>query len=360
MKRIPVFLLALLGLLLPAALLADTIVEEIVARVNNEVITRSDYQKGRDSLLNELRQQFGSDADKEFKARQKDLLRDLIDQQLLLDKGKELGITADTELIKKLDEIRKQNNLGSMEDLEKAAEQQGVNFEDFKQQIRNNIITQQVIGQEVGRKILVSKEEEQKYYEEHKQEMARPERIQLSEIMVAVPQDAAPEQIAAAETKADNLLKEIRGGADFAAVAKRSSEGPSAPQGGDLGFFKRGTLAKELEDRTFGMKAGEVSDVIRTKQGFVILKVTQHEEAGVPSFKDAEPRIQDALYYQKMQPALRAYLTKLREEAFIDIKQGYTDTGASPNQTKPVITATASEQADQAAAKKKKKKFGIF
>ncbi len=360
MKKIPVYLLAALALVLPAALLADTIVEEIVARVNNEVITRSDYQKGRESLLNEVRQQSGANADQEFKARQKDLLRDLIDQQLLLDKGKELGITADTELIKRLDELRKQNNLASMEDLEKAAEQQGVNFEDFKQQIRNNIITQQVIGQEVGRKIQVSKEEEQKYYDEHKQEMARPERIQLSEIMVSVPQDATPEQIAAAQTKADNVLKEIRGGADFAEVAKRSSEGPSAAQGGELGFFKRGTLAKELEDQTFAMKAGEVSDVIRTKQGFVILKVTQHEEAGVPSFKEAEPRVQDALYYQKMQPALRAYLTKLREEAFIDIKQGYVDTGASPNQTKPVITATASEQADQAAAKKKKKKFLIF
>ncbi|HVP42677.1 MAG TPA: peptidylprolyl isomerase [Terriglobales bacterium] len=357
MKRVPVLLLAL-GLLLPAALLADTIIEEIVARVNSEVITRSDYQKGREQLMNDLRQQYGADAEKEFKARQKDLLRDLIDQQLLLDKGKELGISADTELIKKLDEIRKQNNMASMEDLEKAAEQQGVNFEDFKQQIRNSIITQQVIGQEVGRKILVTKEETQKFYEEHKQEMARPEQIRLSEIMVAIPKDATPEQIAAAESKANTLVNQIRGGADFAEVAKRSSEGPSASQGGELGVFRRGTLAKELEDRTFAMKAGEVSDAIRTKQGFVILKVTQHDEAGTPSFKEAEPRVMDALYYQKMQPALRTYLTKLREEAFIDIKQGYTDTGASPNQTKPVITATAAEQAEQ--AKKKKKKFLIF
>ena len=348
------------GLLLPPALLADTIVEEIIARINSDVITRNDFQKGREQMLNDLRQQYGSDADKEFQGREKDLLRDLIDQKLLLDKGKELGITADTELIKKLDELRKQNNLATMEDLQKAAEQQGVNFEDFKQQIRDNLITQQVIAQEVGRKLLISREEGQKYYDEHKDEMVRPEQVHLAEILIAVPKDATPEQLTEAETKANALLKEIRGGAKFEDVAKRSSEGPTAQDGGDLGFFKRGALAKELEDRTFAMKAGEMTDPIRTKQGFVILKVVHHDEAGIPPFKEAENKISDILYYQKLQPALRAYLTKLREDAFIDIKAGYVDTGASPNQTKPVFTASAADQPEQGGKKKKKKKMLIF
>ncbi len=105
------------------------------------------------------------------------------------------------------------------------------------------------------------------------------------------------------------------------------------------------------------MKAGEITEPIRTKQGFVILKVTEHQQAGIPTMKQMEPRIQDALYYQKLQPALRAYLKKLREEAFIDVRQGYVDTGASPNQTKPVETP-----GKEAGAKnlKKKKKLGIF
>ncbi len=358
MKR-ALILLPILFLLLPTALPADTIVEEIVARVNSEVITRSDYQRGREQLMNDVRQEFGADAEQQFKKREKDVLRDLIDQQLLLDKGKELGITADTELVKRLDEIRKQNNMGSMEDMEKAAAAQGVNFEDFKQQLRNNLITQQVIGQEVGRKIRITPDEGKQYYEEHRKDLEQPEQIRLSEILVAVDKDATPEQLAAAEAKAGDLLKQIRGGAKFEEVAIRSSQGPTAAQGGDLGHFKRGMLAKELEEKTFAMKAGEVSDVIRTKQGFVILEVTEHDNAGIPSLKEAEPRIADALYYKKLQPALRAYLTKLREEAFIDIKQGYVDTGASPNQTQPIVTASATEQAEQ-QAKKKKKKFLIF
>ena len=137
------------------------------------------------------------------------------------------------------------------------------------------------------------------------------------------------------------LLKQIQDGADFEDVAKKYSDGPSAADGGALGIFKRGQLAKELEDKTFAMKAGDITDVIRTKQGYVILKVVDHQQAGIPRFKDALPKIQDALYYEKLQPALRAYLTKLREDAYIKVAQGYVDSGASPNQTEPVETTSA-------------------
>jgi peptidyl-prolyl cis-trans isomerase SurA len=106
------------------------------------------------------------------------------------------------------------------------------------------------------------------------------------------------------------------------------------------------------------MKAGQVSDVIQTKQGFVILKVNEHQEAGIPPLKTVEPKIQDALYYEKLQPALRTYLTKLREEAFIDIKPGYVDSGASPNQTKPVETSAVKE--NKAKKLRKKKKLGFL
>ena len=104
------------------------------------------------------------------------------------------------------------------------------------------------------------------------------------------------------------------------------------------------------------MKPGEVSDVIRTKQGFILLKVSEHQLAGIPSLKEIEPRVMEAIYMKKLEPALRVYLTKLREEAYIDLKPGYVDTGASPNQTKPVVTTASAEE----PKKKKKKKMGIF
>jgi peptidyl-prolyl cis-trans isomerase SurA len=374
------------------ALATGQVVEEIIARVNSQIITRSEFLRSKDQLKDDVKQQDAANADKLYAEREKDVLRDLIDQQLLLEKGKDVGITGDTELIKQLDQMRKDMKLESMEELEKAATSQGISYEDFKQNMRNKIVTSKVIGEEVGSHLNIPKDELQKFYDEHKNELEQPESIRLSEILVAPQkpaavkpapdkpadsaaadsgaaadnskdQDAAQQAeaaaLAAAEAKANDLLKQIRAGAGFEDVAKKNSEGPSAAQGGDLGVFKRGTLAKEIEDKAFAMKTGEVTDVMRTKQGFIILKVTDHQMAGIPPLKDVEPKIQDALYYQKLQPALRAYLTKLREDAYIDIKEGYVDSGASPNQTKPIETASAKEANTKKLKKKKKKLLGV-
>jgi len=369
----------------------QVVVEEIIARVNNQIITRSEFQRSKDQLRDEVKQQDPNNSDKVYGEREKDVLRDLIDQQLLLEKGKDLGISGDTEVIKRLDQMRKEMKLESLEDLEKEATKQGVSWEDFKQNLRNQIITQNVIREDVGSHLSISKEEEQAFYDQHKDEMEQPESIRLSEILVAPKAVAPPAKppatteanapasdasaqpaadeatrqtaeaaaLAAAEAKANDLLKQIRDGASFEDIAKKYSDGPSAAEGGTLGSFKRGQLAKELEDKTFAMKTGEVTDVIRTRQGYVILKVDDHQMAGIPPMKDVLPRIQDALYYQKLQPALRTYLTKLREDNYIDIKPGYEDSGASANQTKPVETASAKE-ADAKKLKKKKKKLGIL
>jgi peptidyl-prolyl cis-trans isomerase SurA len=348
---------------LPPALFADTVVEEIIARINNQIVTRTEYVRSRDQLKQEAQQQDPSNVDKIVAERDKDVLRDLIDQQLLLEKGKDLGITGDTEVIKRLDEMRKEMNLGSMEELEKAAQSQGVSYEDFKQNLKNQIITQQVISKEVGSRMSISKEEMQQFYDEHKSQLEQPEQIRLSELLVSTEKkdkDSVPDeaQLAAAQAKASDLLDKIRKGAAFDEIAKKNSDGPTAAQGGDLGYFKRGTLAKELEEKTFAMKPGDVSDVIRTKQGFVILKVAEHQSAGIPPLSQIESKVQDALYMHKLQPALRAYLQKLREDAYIFIKPGYVDTGASPNQTAPI--ETTAKDAGAKELKKKKKKLGII
>lgn len=381
-------LFTLAALTFVPALASAQVVEEIIARVNDQIITKSELARSKDQLRDEAKQQDANNADKVFADKEKDVLRDLIDQQLLLEKGKDLGISADTDLIKQLDQMRKSMNLESMEALEKEAEKQGISWEDFQQTQRNQIITRKVIGQEVGGHLALSKEEEEQFYEQHKNEMEQPESIRLSEILItakapaatapnpaelkgpgtasSTPLDEAAKQApdaaaqAAAEAKANDLLTQIHGGANFEDIAKKYSDGPSAADGGALGVFKRGQLAKQLEDTTFGMKVGEVTNVIQTKQGYVILKVLEHQQAGIPAFKDALPKIEDALYYEKLQPALRVYLTKLREDAYIDIKPGYVDTGASPNQTKPVETAAAKESDAKKLSKKKHKKLGFL
>ncbi len=372
--RLPLLFAVGYALLFPSLSPADSVVEEIIARVNNEIITRTEYIRSRDQLKQEVQQQDPANADRAFAEKQRDVLRDLIDQQLLLQKAKDLGITGDTELIKRLDEMRKQMNLSSMEELEKAAEAQGASYEDFKQNLRNQIVTQHVIGEEVGKHLAMDKDEVKRFYDQHRADMERPEEVRLSEILIApkppakpaAAPDAKPEPpseaeieaaLAAAQAQAQDLLDQIRKGAKFDDLARKYSDGPSAKDGGDLSYFKRGTMPKELDEKVFALKAGEVTEVIRTKQGYVILQAVEHQMAGIPPLKEVESRIQDELYMQKLQPALRVYLTTLREEAYIDIKNGYIDSGASAKQTKPVET-TAKE--DKAKKLKKKKKLGVF
>jgi peptidyl-prolyl cis-trans isomerase SurA len=317
--------------------LYGTPVEQIIARVNDRVISNSDLERAQQQLAQQDSQQNLSP--EEIEEQQKNLLRDLIDRQLLLSKGKELGITGDTELIKALDEIRKQNHLDSMEDLEKAVQQQGTSYEDFKANIRDNIIAQNVVRDEVGSKLHASHAQMEQYYEAHKDNFAQQESVRLSEILIPTAADASDAQLAAAAAQAKSIEAKLKSGADFAQLAKQDSSGSTAQQGGDLGEFHRGTLAKMLEDQTFNLPVGGYTQPIRTRQGYVILKVTQHVPGGIPPLQQVEPQVEQAVYMEQMEPALRKYLTRLREEAYIDIRPGYVDTGASPNETKPIYSA---------------------
>jgi len=344
----------------------QTLVEAIVVRINNSIISLSDLKRSEEQLAAETSKP-DPNLPPEAQPKQQDLLRDLIDSKLLSQKADELGISADTDLIKRLDDLRKQMHAESMEDLEKAAQAQGVSFEEFKQNMKESILTQKVIQQEVGAHISVTQQEIQDYYNQHKSEMERPEQVRLSEILISTqpppakpgqPEPSSDQLVVQAKAKVDAIYAQLQKGAKFDAVAQKESAGPTAGQGGDLEYFKRGTLSKQLEDQVFALKAGQYTEPIRTNQGWVILKVTEHTSEGIPPLKEVEPQIQERLYMTKMQPALRAYLTKLRENAYIDIMPGYTDTGASPNETKPVYTTAAS--AADVQKQKKKKKYVLF
>ncbi len=363
MKKFLLSLIAICSLAFPIFAQQDTVVEEIVARVNNSIITRADLrrnqeQTGRDSKQLNLSQEQRDE-------REANSLRDLIDQQLLIQKAADLGISADADVVKRLDDLRKEMKANSMEDLQKLAEAQGVSWEEFKQNTKNGILTQKVIGSEVGSHVQITREEAQKFYDEHKSDFAQPERVRLSEILIATnpgavrPEpgsqspvaEATPEQVAAANAKANGIYQQLQSGAKFDDLARTESNGSTAERDGDLGYFKRNDLAKELEEKSFSLKIGEFTQPIRTRQGFIILRVTDHIEAGVPPLERVREQIQEQLYSQKVQPALREYLTKLRDEAYIDVKPGYVDSGASPNETKLIYTSDSGPQTKQVRGK---------
>ncbi len=348
--------------LVPSSARAQTkalVVEEIIARVNNDVITMSDYQKAEEQLREEVAHDCqGCAQDKlmaEFKEQQKDLLRGLIDQSLMVQRAKDMGISVESDVIKRLDDVRKQNGLASLEDLEKAVESSGLAWEDYKTTIRNGLLTQEVVRREVGSHINISNDEVKQYYDAHPQEFTRPEQVVLSEIFLST-DGKSPEEIASVQRKADDLRNRVMKGDDFNEIAKRYSEGSTAKDGGDLGTFKKGELAPQLEAVVFKMEKGQITDVIQTKTGFEVLKVENHYQAGLQPVDKVENEIMNRLYMQKMQPQMRDYLATLRTESYVMVKPGYTDSAAVAGAS---VIQEVQPTPDVAVKKKDKKKMPL-
>jgi peptidyl-prolyl cis-trans isomerase SurA len=258
-------------------------------------------------------------------------------------------------VIKRLDQIRIQNSLASMEDLEKAVSSQGVNWEDFKNNIRSGILTQRVISSEVGSHITIGKDEVQKYYEAHQKDFIRPEQVALREIEVST-EGKKESELPDLKKKAETALQRVKDGEDFGEIAKRLSDGSTAKQGGFLGVYKRGELSKQLEDIVFKMKKSGLSDVLDTKQGYLVLQVMEHYDEGQQPLSKVENEITDKLYSGRMEPALRDYLKMLREQSYVVVKPGFQDMAGGGNSEILEVSATP----EVSKTKKAHKKFLLF
>lgn len=344
----------------PAATSEGKVIEEIVARVNNEVITRSELEHSKVTAEDDAKQDCQNRCTPEqlkqiTEDSQKNALRNLIDQSLLVQRAKDMSISVEPDVIKQLDQIRIENKLDSLEALEKAVEGSGLNWEDFKNNIRNGLLTKKVISSEVGSHISIPKDEVQKYYEAHKQDFIRPEQVALRSIEInTAGKDEA--EVADLKKKADTALKRIKDGEDFGEIAKRYSDGATAKQGGYLGQYKRGELSKQLEDVVFKMKKNDLTDAMETKQGFLIMQVLEHYDEGQQSLAKVENEIMDKLYTERMEPALREYLKTLREQSYVVVKPGYQDAAGGSNSEIQEVSATP----EVTKTKKGHKKYLLF
>ena|SRR5579862_1778767 len=357
-----IFPILIAGLSLPTrSQTKSAVVEEIVARVNNDIITREDLEHARTALQGEVQDACTKctpeQVREEVASKEKDLLRDLIDQSLLTQRAKDAGITVDADVIKRLDSIRQQYKLPDLDALEREVTKSGQDFEDFKTQIRDQLLTQELIRKEVGSKIIISHEDVVKYYNDHKSEFARPETVVLREIFVST--EGKPEaDLAALKKKADNLRDRVlNNGDDFGELAKRYSDSPTAQQSGELGAFQRTQLDAKIAEKVFALNRNQMTDVMETKTGYEILQVRERFEAGEQPLEKVEPEISNKLYEQKMEPGMRAYLQTLREDSYVQIKPGYIDTAAV--KAEPIEEVAATPEKDD-SKNKSGRKFGVF
>jgi peptidyl-prolyl cis-trans isomerase SurA len=318
-----------------ASLAADippSIIEEIVAKVNGEIVTRGDLLHARQDMEELLKGQ-GLPAiaiENTVKEREKDILRDRIDRFLLIAKAKDLNITVDNEMTKYMADLQRESKIADPDKFhDYIKEQTGVPFEDFKSETRNTMLTQHVIRQEVSSKMKIDKSEFQKYYDEHKAEFMRDEKVYLREILISTA-GKEPAGIAASEKKAKDLASRARKGEKFPEMARDNSDAITAKNYGELGGFKKGELSPTIEGAIWDKPRGFVTEPMKVDAGFLIIKVDEHQKAGQADLADVEPEIMDKLYAPRLTPEVRQFLTKLRAEAFLQIKAGYIDTGAAP------------------------------
>lgn len=309
------------------------VVEEIVAKVNSDIITRGELARQREEMKVELQQQQGLTGEALDAAAAKkaaDSLRDQIDELLLVEKGKDLNINVDTEVNRRIADIQSTSKIADTEKFHDwIKEQSGETFEDFKLRLHNQFLTQRVLSEEVWRNINIPRAEMEKYYDEHKKDFIRQEVVSLREILVSTG-DNSPEKVAAAEKKAKSLADRARKGEKFTDLARQNSDAATAASDGELGSFKRGQLRKEIEAVVFAHDKGYVTDPIKTPAGFEVLRVEEHYAAGQASFDEVQNEINSILAEPKGQPKVRDYLTQLRTNAFLQIKPGYIDSGAAP------------------------------
>ncbi len=345
---------------------ADVVIlEEIIAKVNGDIVLRSEY----DASIRELRAEIDRDkqlADEQkaqqLKQREPNSLRNLIDNRLLIQRAKDLNINVEAQVLRQRDEIMRQYKIKTIDEFENwIMEETGQPAEDLLDRMRNNFLSQSVMGQEVGSRIVIPRTDIEAYYEEHKEEFVRSEGIHLLEIFISTEAKTGAE-LEAAKKKAADVHKRVQRGEPFREMAKRHSENEqTAAAGGDIGIWQRGQLRKEIEDVVFAANKGFISDLIESGNGLLILRVEDKFREGQATLEEAQEEIRNQLAGPKFEPAVREYMTKLRQDAYIEIRPGYMDTAAAagkdtswsdPAKLMPVTTTR-----EEVLRKKKKRRL---
>lgn len=318
-------------------------IEQIAARVNGDIILKSDIERHLETLRADLADQIQQkkisveDGQKMFDEDKQNALRDLIDRALLVQVAKEAGLSADADVFKTMEQLRTERNFATMDDLEKAILKDYGDIEEFKNDIRARVLTQKVVEHEVYGRIVITQEEQRKFYDEHKQDFDKPAGVRLSEIVIFVDQ-RLPDQVATQRKKAEEALAAIKKGDDFAEVAKKFSEYSDAAVGGDMGYIEV-ELDEHIKKAIEKLAKNQTTDIVEAADAFEIFKVTDKHNGGILSFELAERFIYSAIMSDLAPPKVREFLTKMREEGFVDVKEGFKDEGAA--KTKAKTTASA-------------------
>ncbi len=297
--------------------LAET-VDRIVARVNSEIVTQSAVEE-RSIALSELLNQDLQGSLPPGDALMQQALDSIIDEKLKVQEAKKLGLeVAEENVLKAVGDIKEKNQI-SDSDFEALLERDGSSLEDYKAIIQDQILASRITQMEMGSRSQVTDRQVRRYYNRNQKDYWEAPKVRAHHILFIIDEKTSKKDILLKKSKAQEILRRVRTGGNFTQLAQEYSEDVSAHLGGDIGILERGKMVKEFESAVFRLKAGEVSEIVRTAYGFHIIKCDEVIPGKTKAFDEVKEEIRARLSLEKQNNAYKDWIGDLREKAFIEV-----------------------------------------
>jgi len=298
------------------------IVDRIVAIVNDTLITQSDLNSAFEPFRKRIEAQTtGEERESAVKKAQEGMLKRMIDDILIEQEAARLGIKVpDEDVTGTIETILSQKNL-KMNDFEKILEKEGMSLEGYKKEVKTQMIRSKVVRRELRTAIAVTDEEIGEYYMQHRAEYEGQQAVRIKQIVLLFPEKLDDDIKQKLKGDMEAILKQLKAGESFDKLASQFSQGPTAKQGGDIGFVERGIMPPEMEQIAFALEPGQVSDVIESPAGFTIITVTDKRGEGTRMIESVRDEIKDKLLDAKMDKKIEEWMSDLRKKAHISIKE---------------------------------------
>ena len=289
---------------------------EEIASVNGKPIFKSQYERELSFFQNQAAREGRKLSDADLTIFKHQLLENLIDTELLYQQSQKEGVKVDDQAIdKQIDTIKKR--FSDEAAYKQALEGMGVSEKEIRVEIQRSLAIRQLLDINIRQKITVSEEESKKFYNDNPNLFKQPEQVKASHILIKVAPDAEESKKIQARKKIETIQKKVRQGENFGLLAKANSEGPTAQNEGDLGYFSRGQMVKSFEDAAFALSIGEVSGIVETNFGYHLIKVTDKKKTRTLPYIEVQLRLEQHLKNEKTKTEIQGYIENLKKSAKI-------------------------------------------
>lgn len=315
-KKMAVSLAFLLSLSLAHTASAG-VVDKVIVVVNDEVVTQREFDRVFEPIKANYQARFkGDELDARVEQARKGILNQLIDSKIAISLAKKEKVKIDEEeLARKIDEIKKY--YPSEDEFLKTLNDKGTNLTEFEKEIREQMLAQKLVEQEVGSNIVVTPQEIRDLYDKNEAQLVAPKRALVRSIAVRKSEDSSD---TAPKEKIEKLQKQISSGKDFAEVAKAESEDPYAANGGEMGYVAPGQTIQEIDSVIFKLDEGEVSEIVETQIGYHLFKVDKIEDSRKMEFHEVSDYLRQQLFMKRFQEELAKWMEEQRKDAYISYK----------------------------------------